>query len=204
VDFFEWAAPETRPAFQEALGVLKSMGMPMSETVLPDLPYGAMASTIISAEAASIFEDILRDGRVDQLADQRQIQALKASLETPAVEYLRAMRLRRLVQENFRKTFLDVDVLITPSRLTPATRVADPIDRRSGPDPAPSSRGLTGLSAAGNLAGLPALSLPCGFAGQLPVGLSLVAKPFAEHLLLAVGREFQKRTDWHRRRPPAA
>jgi aspartyl-tRNA(Asn)/glutamyl-tRNA(Gln) amidotransferase subunit A len=68
----------------------------------------------------------------------------------------------------------------------------------------PSQRGLSDLGAAGNLAGLPALFLPCGFADGLPVGIQVVSRPFREALLIAYGREFQTRTDWHRRRPPAA
>jgi aspartyl-tRNA(Asn)/glutamyl-tRNA(Gln) amidotransferase subunit A len=62
---------------------------------------------------------------------------------------------------------------------------------------------LSQLGAAGNLAGLPALCLPCGFADGLPLAIQLVGRPFTENTLLAVGREFQRRTEWHRRRPPA-
>ena len=54
---------------------------------------------------------------------------------------------------------------------------------------------------ASNLAGLPALSLPCGFDRGLPLGISLTGRPFYENTLLAVGKEFQRQTDWHRRRP---
>jgi aspartyl-tRNA(Asn)/glutamyl-tRNA(Gln) amidotransferase subunit A len=54
----------------------------------------------------------------------------------------------------------------------------------------------------GNLAGLPALVLPCGLADGLPVALQLVGAPFGENTLLAIGREFQSRTDWHKWRPP--
>ena len=61
--------------------------------------------------------------------------------------------------------------------------------------------GFEGIIPAGNLAGLPALVLPCGFADNLPVALQLVGVPFSENLLLAFGREFQSRTDWHKRRP---
>jgi aspartyl-tRNA(Asn)/glutamyl-tRNA(Gln) amidotransferase subunit A len=61
--------------------------------------------------------------------------------------------------------------------------------------------GLRSLLAAGNLAGMPALSLPCGFAGGLPVGMQLVGRPFTENLLLSVGMHYQKLTDWHRQRP---
>jgi len=111
------------------------------------------------------------------------------------------MRVRSLVKEVFRKLFLDVDVLLTPSRTGVAPVASEPLNGGRG-GPAPSSRGMIGIIPAGNLAGLPALSLPCGFAGALPVGISLVGKPFYENQLVAIGVAFQKQTDWHRRRPP--
>ena len=58
------------------------------------------------------------------------------------------------------------------------------------------------MISAGNLAGLPALVLPCGFAENLPLAVQVVGAPFSENLLLAVGKEFQARTNWHKRRPP--
>jgi aspartyl-tRNA(Asn)/glutamyl-tRNA(Gln) amidotransferase subunit A len=61
---------------------------------------------------------------------------------------------------------------------------------------------MTHIIPAGNLAGLPALVLPCGFANGLPVALQVVGPAFSENELLAVGRGFQERTEWHRRRPP--
>lgn len=90
---------------------------------------------------------------------------------------------------------------MTPACFDPATKIGEPADAE--PDrPKPKQKGLSELSAAGNLAGLPALFLPCGLAEGLPVGIQLVGRPFCEGLLIAVGCEFQKRTDWHRRRPP--
>ena len=112
------------------------------------------------------------------------------------------MRIRSLVQDAFRELFIDYDVLLTPARLGPANKITDPLDRDSG-RPKPASRGLSGLIAAGNLAGLPAISLPCGFAEKMPIGISLVGRPFTENQLLALGKLFQSQTDWHRRRPPA-
>jgi aspartyl-tRNA(Asn)/glutamyl-tRNA(Gln) amidotransferase subunit A len=67
--------------------------------------------------------------------------------------------------------------------------------------PADTAPGFSALIPAGNLAGLPALGLPCGFAGELPVGLQLVGSPFSENTILALGCAFQASTDWHRRRP---
>jgi aspartyl-tRNA(Asn)/glutamyl-tRNA(Gln) amidotransferase subunit A len=203
VDFEGWTEPDARPAFQEAVGVMKSLGFEMKVVELPDLPYGALVQTIIAGEAASIFEDLIRSGRVDELADKQQIAGLKASLDLPATEYLRAMRVRSLVKDAFRNVFVDVDLLLAPSRTGVAPKASEPLNGGGVPlQSRPASRGLTGIIPAGNLAGLPALSLPCGFANGLPVAISLVGRPFRENQLLDVGRAFQSQTDWHRRRPP--
>lgn len=204
VDFEERADAAGRPDFQNALGVVKALGVKLREVELPDFPYGALTSTIIVSEGATVFEDLIRSGKVDQLADREQIAGLKAGLEIPATEYLKAMRIRTLVQEALRNLFLDVDMLLTPTVFHPATKVDEPVGggfalglRR------PVSRGLSAMIPAGNLAGLPALSLPCGFAGGMPIAISLVGRPFSENHLIGLGRAFQSQTDWHRRRPPA-
>ncbi len=216
VDFDERAEPGARAAFAAALGALKETGLQLVETKLPDFPYGATLSAILAAESASIFEPLISSGQVDQLADAAQIAGLKAALDLPARDYLKAMRIRRLMQEDFSLLFAEVDVLVTPGRLGPASKVEQPLDG-SAPGPggaaaaggasAPPSaapappQGFQGIVQAGNLAGLPALVLPCGFAGNLPLGLQVVGAPYSENTLLAVGREFQARTDWHKRRP---
>ena len=174
----------------------------VTEAKLPEFPYGAVIGTIISAEGASIFEPLIKSGQVDQLADQRQIAGLKAGLEIPAKDYLKAMRIRSLIQEAFRDLFSRMDVLIAPSRYDPAPKITQPLDRRPPDRPTPATPGLNALIPAGNLAGLPALSLPCGFANGMPMGLQLVSSPFSENRLLAIGKAFQERTDWHKRRPP--
>lgn len=201
VDFNEWAQPETRQPLQDALGVVKSMGFQMKEVELPEFPYGPLVEMVIAGEAGSIFEDFIRSGKVDQLADAAQIAGLKSMLDVPATDYLRAMRVRTLAQQSIRDLFIGVDLLIAPARFDVAPPVSERLDLPR-PGPLPSSRGMSGLIPAGNLAGLPAVSLPCGFAGGLPVGISLVGRPFYENQLLAIGAAFQKQTDWHRRKPP--
>lgn len=203
VDFSDWAEPSARPAFQAALEVVRGIGVRLAEVSLPGFPYSLAAGTIISAEGAAIFEPLIKSGGVDQLADQHQIAGLKAGLDIAAKDYLKAMRIRSLIREAMRKIFVDVDVLLSASVFGPASKISDPLDRDFRPKPEPKSRGLCDLGAAGNLAGLPSLSLPCGFTSEnLPVSIQLVGRPFNENNLLALGVEFQKRTDWHRRRPP--
>jgi aspartyl-tRNA(Asn)/glutamyl-tRNA(Gln) amidotransferase subunit A len=202
VDIEGWAEPAARPVFQAALEVLRSVGAPLKEAALPDFPYPAVAELIISAEGSAVFEPLIESGQVNELADRKQIAGLRAGLGIAARDYLKAMRARRMMLDAFRKLFVDYDVLVSPARFSTATKITDSLDAR--PDwPHPSQRGLSQLSAAGNLAGLPALVVPCGFANNLPLALQLVGRPFSESLLLALGRAFQSRTQHHRRRPPA-
>jgi aspartyl-tRNA(Asn)/glutamyl-tRNA(Gln) amidotransferase subunit A len=207
-DFSERAGPATRPAFEAALDILRQAGAQLVETKLPDFPYGHTLSTILAAEQGSIFEPLIASGKVDELADKAQIAGLRASLEVSAKDYLRAMRVRRLIQRAFASLFAGVDALVAPARTGTATPIEQPLD---APGPAGSSAGAAtprdpgfgGLIPAGNLAGLPALALPCGFAENLPVALQVVGAAFSENLLLAIGKEYQSHTDWHKRRPPA-
>src|SRR5260370_541926 len=202
VDVEGGAEPAARPDSAKALEPIRSLGVQVTEAKLPDYPYGPVIGTIISAEAAAIFEPLIQSGRVNELADQKQIAGLKAGLEIPAKDYLKAMRIRSLIQKAFRDLLADIDVLVAPSRLTPAPKITQALDRPASDRPAPKERGLTGLIPAGNLAGLPALSLPCGFADGMPMSIQLVGRPFSENMLLSVGKAFQERTEWHKRRPP--
>ena len=204
-DFVEGVDASVRPAFAAALAALKESGAQFVEARLPQFPYGATLSTILAAEQGSIFESLITSGKVEELQDQAQIAGLKASLEVPAKDYLRAMRIRRLMQDAFNRMWVDLDAVLAPGRLGPAIRIDQPITSIPGGPPSttppPPITGFGPIVPAGNLAGLPALVLPCGFAGNLPVALQLVGPPFSENVLLSIGKDFQSRTDWHRRRP---
>jgi aspartyl-tRNA(Asn)/glutamyl-tRNA(Gln) amidotransferase subunit A len=198
---FERAAPEAQAAFKAALDVMKNLGAKFKEVEIPDFPYQALVETVIGAEAASIFEDFIRGPQIEQMADPSQAATLKSGLDISAVNYLKAMRIRSLVRSAFREMFYDIDMLLAPSRPTPAPRIADGTGAGAG-TPVAGGRGLTGIIPAGNLAGLPAISLPCGFASGVPVGISLIGRPWFENHLIGVGRAFQSQTDWHKRKPP--
>jgi aspartyl-tRNA(Asn)/glutamyl-tRNA(Gln) amidotransferase subunit A len=161
---------------------------------LPDYPYGPMVSTIISSEMGSIFEELVTSGKVDELADKRQIAGIKVSQEVLAKDYLRAMRLRRLIQQDFSKLFYEkADVLVAPSRSGIANKISDPLDRPGTSNP---------MIPAGNLAGLPAISVPCGLVDGMPIGIQFMGPPHSENKLVSAAKEFQAITDWHKRRPP--
>jgi len=203
VDFEEWAEPAARSDFARALETLRGMGLQMAPAKLPDFPYGAMVNTILAGEAVSVFEPLVTSGRVNELADAKQIAGFHAAMELPAKEYLKAMRLRSSLQMAMRELLSDIDVLVAPARPGPAGKITDALDGpRDSHRTLPKDPGLTALIAAGNLAGLPALVLPCGFADGMPIAIQIVGRAFTENTLLAIGKEFQNRTDWHKRRPP--
>ncbi|WP_126443731.1 Asp-tRNA(Asn)/Glu-tRNA(Gln) amidotransferase subunit GatA [Sulfuricystis multivorans] len=109
--------------------------------------------------------------------------------------YLKAQQVRRLIAEDFRAAFASCDVIIGPTTPTPAFRFgeksADPVQMY-----------LSDIyTIAVNLAGLPAMSIPCGFDAGLPVGLQIIAPWFAEAKMLNVAHRYQQATDWHRRMP---
>jgi aspartyl-tRNA(Asn)/glutamyl-tRNA(Gln) amidotransferase subunit A len=109
--------------------------------------------------------------------------------------YLQAQRIRRLIANDFVEAFKSCDVILGPTSPSTAFKLgekaADPVQMY-----------LSDIyTIAVNLAGLPGMSIPCGFAGGLPVGLQLIGNYFAEARLLNVAHRFQQATDWHQRRP---
>ncbi len=203
IDFEQWPEPAMRPAYQSALNSIRSLGAGLVELSIPDLPYGLIIGTIIDSESASIFEPMIRSGQVDQLADPTQANGFKASLNYTAVDYLKAMRVRSQIQRAFRELFTQVDVLVSPSCFNLPERIDQPFDvQEKNRPPQPAKRGVGhGLVPAANLCGLPAVSLPCGFADGLPMGIQFVGPVFSENTLLAFGRAYQNRTDFHRQHP---
>jgi aspartyl-tRNA(Asn)/glutamyl-tRNA(Gln) amidotransferase subunit A len=113
------------------------------------------------------------------------------------------MRIRRLIQDAVASLFTQYDVLLAPGRPNIATKIDQRLDVPPPGSPPPlSDPGMRGIIQMGNLAGLPALVLPCGFAEKMPVAIQLVGAPFSENLLLSLGREYQSRTTWHKLHPP--
>ncbi|HEY3444195.1 MAG TPA: amidase [Paludibaculum sp.] len=195
------AAAPMRAVLREAVEQFRQMGATIVELELPDFPYSAVASMIIGAEGAASFAGLIRSAAIETLPDRRQVEGLKAGLRITAADYLQAMRARRLIQQAMGALMAKADVLLAPARYTVATKVDEALDggRAAGTGIAP--RGFRMLTTAGNLAGLPALVLPCGFAEGLPVGIGLTGRAFSENTLLKLGMEYQRLTKYHRRKP---
>lgn len=109
--------------------------------------------------------------------------------------YLQAQKIRRLIAEDFAHAFQEVDVIMGPTSPTTAFKLGEKTSD-------PVSMYLSDIyTIAVNLAGLPAMSIPAGFVGQLPVGLQIIGKHFAESHLLNIAHQYQQVTDWHTRTP---
>ena len=111
--------------------------------------------------------------------------------------YLKAQQVRQLIADDFKRAFAEVDLIAGPTTPTPAFPIGQKVDD-------PIQMYLNDIYTIGaNLAGLPAMSIPCGFVGGLPVGLQLIAPHLTEGRLLKTAHYFQIETDWHRRMPEA-
>lgn len=207
-DFTETAVENARPAFAAALDVFRKMGVRMVETKLPVLPYRQVSGVIAESELGTVFEPLIKnEAKFSLMKDDVQKAGLKASLDFRASQYLQATRVRRLIQEQIRQFFTQVDVVMCFTETGSAPRIdSEPSDHPGGGHPQPPPPGNTDLMAASNLTGLPGITIPCGFTTDtnLPVGLHLVGRPFDDAVVIALGREFQKHTDWHTRRPTLA
>jgi aspartyl-tRNA(Asn)/glutamyl-tRNA(Gln) amidotransferase subunit A len=110
--------------------------------------------------------------------------------------YLRAQKVRTLIRQDFLNAYKEVDAILTPTSPTPAfkrgEKAADPL-----------AMYLSDVYTIGvNLAGLPGISIPCGFSrGGLPIGLQLIGQPFKESEMLAIANAYEKSHDWNSRRP---
>ncbi len=202
IEDFEESVPfAARAPLKRALEEIMSLGVRMKRVMLPQLPIDAMHRIILKAEGSAVFHDLIHGSRLAKLADRRQQAGLIAGLYVSAKDYLNAMRIRHLLQEEFARIFSKVDVIIAPTRAVPAPTINEPLDPEFRPVPR-AGGGIT-LLLAGNLAGLPALSVPCGFTKtHLPLGVQLVGRPFEEGALISLGMVYQAITNWHRLVPP--
>ena len=217
--FVEGMQPEVEAGVRAAVDQLERLGATIEPVSLPHTEYAiATYYLIATAEASSNLAryDGIRYGlRAGERGLAEMYQATRAAgfgaevkrrimLGTYALSagyydayYLKAQQVRTLIRMDFQKAFETCDALVTPVAPTTAFRLgektADPLTMYLSD--------IFTISV--NLAGLPALALPCGFdRAGLPIGLQVIGRPFDEETVLRVGHAYEQSTEWHRRRPP--
>ena len=190
------AEPPVRENFQRALEVLAKVGA--IETIdVADLPYEAITRTILAAEAAAAFEDLIESGGIAALTAPEDRHSAYARDAILAKDYIRSLRLRGVVAREIDRALAPLDALVAPSRGTVGPSLGEEFRsplRAGAPDV---------MGAIGNVAGLPAISVPNGFDERgRPTGLQLMGRAWDENTILAAARAYQLRTDWHRHHPP--
>ncbi len=187
-----------RENFEAALRALGTRVEVTRDVEWPDLPWGPAVGTIVGAEGASAFRELIESGEVAKLRCPADRAGGYASLLTPAVDYLHAMRLRRPMRAAMAELFTRFDAVATPGRAS----VAYPADQ-DFESIYPGISGGRPVIPAGNLTGLPASALPSGFGDNgLPTSIAFLGAAFGERALAELGCALQSRSDWHTRRPP--
>jgi aspartyl-tRNA(Asn)/glutamyl-tRNA(Gln) amidotransferase subunit A len=199
--FFERSTDEVEAVVRRAIDVLGTLGATVSEVSIPHVDASVPAGmTIISVEAAQIHEQWLRSRPEDYGADVRPRFQMGALFR--GIDYVRAQRIRALIQREFRQAMDAVDVLVSPTNAIPAPRIDQTMINVRGREVWVMSL-MPSLTIPHNLTGYPALTVPCGVASNgLAVGLQIVGHPFDETTVLRTGHAYEQATGWHRRHPP--
>ena len=192
------AEPAVREHFAAALQVLEEIA-DIEPVTLPNYPYTEVISAILLSESASIFAELARSGKSAEMTAPEDRYGIYARGATLAADYLRAQRIRTRLARDLDRLLAPYDALVTPSRPT----VASALDATwAGGDKPRERRPRCPISAAGNLPGLPAISVPSGFTdGGLPTGIQFVGRVYEEQGILAVANAYQALTTWHHRHP---
>ncbi len=219
--FGEGVDPSVEKAVWDAISVLEELGASWREVSLPHTKYALAAYYIIAMSEASSnlarFDGLRYGKRMGEDRDWHTTFSKVRSagfgketkrrilLGTYALSagyygryYLKALQVRTLIKEDFERSLADVDLLVSPTMPFPAFRIGERID-----DPL-SLYMADVFTVPINLAGVPAISVPCGFAGRLPIGLQLIGRHFEEDLLLRAARSFEEATPHHLRMPEVA
>ena len=197
-DCVEKVQKEVRENFERSIAALGGAVEVTRNVEWPDLPWGPAVGTIVGAEGASAFLELIESGRVKELKCPNCRRGGYASTLTPAVDYLQAMRLRRPMRKATSALFEKFDVVASPARGT----VAYPADQNFE-NVYPGVSSGPALIPAGNLCGLPALAMPNGYGENgLPTSMAFMGAAQSEHTLVALANLYQSKTEWHLKAPP--
>ncbi len=194
--FFDKADPEVVTAVRRAASVLEAGGADVTEVEVPGVEQAlAVGIPVMVAEAAAYHEKYLQERPGDYGADV--LALLRAGQALTAVDYIKAQRARIDFRRAFEELFTRIDVLLTPT-----TPITAPTIEQCRTDPP--ALALIRCTLPFNLAGVPALSVPCGLStAELPIGLQIVGRHFEEATVLRVGAAYEEAGGWKGRLPPA-
>ena len=217
-EFFEGLEARNSQLIRDALKVYRNLGAETVEVSLPYLPLSVPTYYVVApAECSSNLSrfdgvrfgyrcenpkdlsDLYKRSRGEGFGAEVKRRIMTGTYVLSAgyfdAYYLKAQRVRRLITDDFRAAFAQVDLLIGPTTPTPAFDIGAKMND-------PVTMYLNDIYTIGaNLAGLPGMSLPCGFIDGLPMGLQLIGPHFSEGKLLNAAHRFQQETDWHLRSP---
>ncbi len=210
---------EVEQAVRKALALYKEQGATIKDVSLPHSKYAVATYYLVAtAEASSNLArydgvhygyrakeygnlvDMYARSRGEGFGDEvkRRIMLGTYALSSGYKDayYVKALKVRRLIRDDFDRAFASCDVVMGPTSPTPAFRVGERVAD-------PLTMYLSDIyTISCNLAGIVGISVPCGFTGSnLPIGLQILAPPFEEEKLLRVARMHERATDWHTRRP---
>lgn len=201
--FFDRVDNEVRSALVAARKVFEELGTEFREVSLPSLPGAQHPAVQISLAEAMQYH---RAAGFFPARAAHYGEDVRARLETgshvTASDYLDAFEVRKRVQQEFAAAFEDVAAIFAPAVPVAAPRIGD--DSVLVGDASEDVRNaLVRMNRPANLTGLPAISVPCGFTSKgLPIGVQIIGRAFDEACVLHLAAAYQRRTDWHTRRPP--
>jgi aspartyl-tRNA(Asn)/glutamyl-tRNA(Gln) amidotransferase subunit A len=185
--------------YNQAIETLRGLGFSIHEIEVPKFPYGEISSFLWQVESWSVFEPYAKSGELQEaLIFKRRLLDWKAAALLTSTDYLKAQRIRHAITQEARRLCQGYDALLAPINAQGA-RPLEPILAGSPPGHPSVDSKLLRLSI---LAGLPGVTVPCGFTGRgLPVGLTFLGNPMADDRVLEVAQAYQVATDWHLEQP---
>ncbi len=191
--FFHDVKAEVADAFESAMATLQGLGAEVRDVRIPSIWAAPAFMVIILSEAFAYHARDLRE-RPELYGEVLREKLMAGALFT-GDEYVQAQRLRARLRADMHQALGEVDVLATPTMAGTAPAFSAVLD--------PNFPFARSNMAPFNMAGLPALALPCGLAPNgLPISLQLAGRPFDEATVLRAGDAYEQATEWHRRRPP--
>ena len=193
-EYIEAADPEVLEAIRAAAKVFKTIGCKVEEVNVDWMHDAALANiTMLRVDAATVHRERLKE-HPDWFGEDI-LRRLEQGVNTSSIEYVLARRAQTEVRKRCEQFFESHDFLLTPTTPIAAPTIA-------GHDALEQAARLTRFTAPFNLAGLPALSLPCGFTKEgLPIGLQIISRAWADAKVLNAGYAFEQATEWHKQFP---